>query len=124
MTKDLDLQLQHWSGSWREKRRHHRQDLLPSVPVQLQRWSADQAMGPLHQADLLDLSAGGACLAIASDCLLQPGDQAQLRIPSTTGDSELHRVCVRWRDDADTIAALGVQFLRPDPVKPPASIIS
>ena len=124
MTKDLDLQLQHWSGSWREKRRHHRQDLLPSVPVQLQRWSADQAMGPLHQADLLDLSAGGACLAIASDCLLQPGDQAQLRIPSTTGDSELHRVCVRWRDDADSIAALGVQFLPSGPTKIPVSVIS
>lgn len=112
MIEDLDLQLQRWSGSWREKRRHHRQDLLPSVPVQLQRWSADQAVGPLHQADLLDLSEGGACLAIAKDCLLQPGDQAQLRIPSTTGASELHRVCVRWRDDVEVISALGVQFLR------------
>ena len=118
MTKDLDLQLQHWSGSWREKRRHHRQDLLPSVPVQLQRWSADQAVGPLHQADLLDLSEGGACLAIANDCLLQPGDQAQLRIPSTIGASELHRVCVRWRDEAEMISALGVQFLRSNPGSP------
>ncbi|EAQ69924.1 pilZ domain containing protein [Synechococcus sp. RS9909] len=66
-------------------------------------------------ADLLDLGEGGACLAIANECRLQPGDQAQLRIPSTTGESELHRVWVRWRDDdAEMIAALGVQWLRPN----------
>jgi hypothetical protein len=114
MTGDLDLQLKRWSVSWREQRRHRRQELLPSVSVELQRWRADLALGPVYQADLLDLSEGGACLAIANDLLLQPGEQAQLRIPATTGEPELHRVCVRWRDDAEMIAAIGVQFLDSD----------
>ena len=114
MTGDLDLQLKRWSVSWREQRRHHRQDLLPSVSVELQRWSADRALGPSHQADLLDLSEGGACLAIANDLPLKPGEQVQIRIPSTTGEPQLHRVYVRWRDDAEVIAAIGVQFLHSD----------
>jgi hypothetical protein len=99
----LDLPGPDWLVPDHGNRRGLRRALEPAMPA----WLEAAALGPKPvRADLLDTSAGGVCLALASPCTLQPGDAVQV----SSGEGPARGGQVRWRQQTALIVALGVAY--------------
>jgi hypothetical protein len=88
-----------------DERRHPRRPLDPPLPAVLQVVSSP----PRHLAvDVLDISAGGACLVLASPRILGRGDRAALLL----GDGA-QPVQVRWVSSGGCLVVMGVSYALP-----------
>ena len=105
-------ELGQWQWDWRRTSRLPRTELPRSVPVLIES-TAVASQGLPCRADLLNISAGGCCLALDSGCLLQRGDHGTLHHELVPGVSQTRDFEVRWLEESGGISVVGVQFLRP-----------
>jgi c-di-GMP-binding flagellar brake protein YcgR len=105
-------ELAQWQLDWHRKRRQPRTELPTSVPVRIES-QAVAAQGFPCQADLLNISPGGCCLALDSGCRLQRGDRGKLHHELVPGVSQSRDFEVRWLEESGGICVVGVQFSRP-----------
>jgi hypothetical protein len=95
-----------WLGRQCDMRSHSRHPLFEPLIAWLQMSTAGAS--PIR-ADVIDRSQGGLCLAVASPCVLQPGEILRLTIHAGP-ELELRHVRVCWREETALIVALGVAY--------------
>jgi|LauGreDrversion4_2_1035121.scaffolds.fasta_scaffold221103_2 hypothetical protein len=105
-------ELGQWHLDWNRKSRLPRTELPASVPVLIESPAVAMQGLPCH-ADLLNISAGGCCLALDSGCRLQRGDRGTLHHELIPGVSQSRDFEVRWLEESGGICVVGVQFVRP-----------
>ena len=88
-----------------DERRYSRRTLEPPLPASLHVVGSPPRQ---MQVDVLDISEGGACLAMAPPRILGRGDRAALLI-----GTEARTVHVRWVSPDHVMVVVGVSYTPP-----------
>ena len=109
MERSRQAQILDLDRYFEEQRREPRTELLHSPNVSLVINREDGTVQTLH-ADLLDLSEGGASMALAGSTELARGEQGRVILELHNGRAQAIPFEVRWVEKNPEILCMGVDF--------------